>query len=289
MSVVVPQQARRPRVLAALGSAVLILSATSAAFAAKPASAGPNWRQASVCPASTKSRACSRGLLTTSRGTARLSTVHMPKRPGADASPYQGWLSRSRVPTPPGEVTYFNERCPFAYPNADPRKEAQASGCVVGTTIYLEQAGEDLRSDRVFSRFEFMHEVGHVYENGLFAEHPGYRQRVRTILGDRRVSCAWNGDPDGSGRREVCDTPPNEYFADAYAFCSLYGLDRKIPEGDRGVYGYEPGNRSPSGDEPSITQGAHRRMCRFIVRIGERAGIDVSGFTRFATPGSRSR
>ena len=280
------QQALVRGLFAALGSVVLMLSATSAASAAQPPKRSPDARQGGACRPATESKACSPGAATSAMAV-RLTTLLMPQGPSSNTAPYQGWLDGSRVPTPPGEVTYFNDRCPFAYPNADPAKAPRASGCVVGkSSIYLFQAPEDLREDRAFARFEFMHEVGHIYENVLFANDPRYQQRVRTILGDSRSFCAWNGDLDGSGRREVCHAPPNEYFADAYAFCSLYGLDRRIPEGERGAYGYEPGYRDPYSDAVSVTQREHQRLCRFIVRIAKRAGMDVSGLTSSAQRGS---
>ncbi len=283
-----PLQARIPRLLAALVSTMLILGAASATFAAYPANAKPDKRQGDECTPTSKSKACStrppapRGVAPASPGTARLTTVRMPQPSGSDLSAYQGWLDRSKVPTPPGEIIYFNGFCPYAYPGAAP-EEARAAGCVAGTnTIYLEQSPGYVSSDRMGARYEFMHEVGHVYENVLFAGHPEYRQRVRTILGDSRALCSWNGDSNGSGSRRSCDTPPNEYFADAYAFCSLYGLDRKIPEGDSGVYGYEPDGSASNGDRISVTLAAHHRLCKFMIQIAKRAGMDVSGLTPVA-------
>lgn len=157
---------------------------------------------------------------------------------GADGGPlhgpYQGWVNRALMPTPPGRVTIDLTGCPVM-PDAD--------GCVLldrPDTIYLlgtaRQAKREYRLRRY--RLTLNHELGHVFDVRLLDDDE--RRSFSELVG-RAGRGWWDGDE-----------PAAELFAEAYAYCSAYrGKVRRSARLDA-HYGYRP-----SG-------GRHRAVCRLV-------------------------
>ncbi len=125
------------------------------------------------------------------------------------AQPYQGWVDRSEVPTPPGIVNVFLSSCPVG--------PSWASACVFPDEreIHLGADGRDEGT--------LLHELGHLFDSQMLDT--AERKRLQTLLGRRG---AWRG--------ASANDPPHEQFAEAYAMCAVHGS--LLRRARVGMYGY---------------------------------------------------
>jgi hypothetical protein len=123
--------------------------------------------------------------------------------------PYQSWVDRAKVPTPPGTVTLHLAPCP-AGPD-------WAAGCAIASqrAIYL---GPDARD-----RGRFLHELGHIFDGHVMKD--AWRARFTSVIG--RVDAWESVQPD----------PPEEQFAEAYSVCARHSTLREMYFG---MYAYSP-------------------------------------------------
>lgn len=127
--------------------------------------------------------------------------------------PYQSWVDRSLVPTPPGVVTLHLGGCPVA---------GSAGGCVIEgeRAIHLAPEGRD--------RQTLLHELGHVFDSAVLPSRA--RTRFQSLV---RRPGAWAG--------AASSDPPQERFAEAYALCAQR---RRLTDTHFGMYDYAPSPRS---------------------------------------------
>jgi hypothetical protein len=161
----------------------------------------------------------------------------------------QRWVDRSFVPTPNVDVALVRGPCPGGVDGND--------GVVVGCTI--EEAGREIvYLDRRAGggRFDFLHELGHVFDDVAMTDLA--RVRFRAIMHD--TNPGWDDPYPG----ELGYDTPAERFADSYALCALRrrlvadSLDNDLRWAGAGngralsSYGYRP------------TEFQHRKVCRLI-------------------------
>lgn len=113
--------------------------------------------------------------------------------------PYQRWVVRAALPTPPITIRVAEEPCPFM----------SAPACTEpGGPIYMDPAAF---TTRAHERATFMHELGHQYDYTRLAD--ANRARFMAIYG--LVGPWYQPDnPDYS-------TNPAERFADRYSILAL--------------------------------------------------------------------
>lgn len=131
-------------------------------------------------------------------GSAQASTVITPE--SATSYPYQRWVVRGALPTPPIAVQVLEEACPFL---------SGVSACTEpGGPIYMDPAafGSIPRT-----KATFMHELGHQYDYTRLTD--ANRARFMSIYG---LPEPWYqpGNLDYS-------TNPAERFADRYSILAL--------------------------------------------------------------------
>ena len=126
----------------------------------------------------------------------------------ARPQPYQTWVDRSAVPTPPGEVTVKLAGCPDA--------PAWSAACVNPATrvIHLGSEGRD--------SVTLLHELGHVFDAYVLDD--AGRAQFESVAG---LSGPWENDAQAN--------PPIEQFAEAYALCARYPVLRRSR---MGMYDY---------------------------------------------------
>ena len=122
--------------------------------------------------------------------------------------PFQAWVDRSAVPTPPGVVTLHLESCPGG--------PAWGAACADSSalSIHLGSEGRD--------RVTLLHELGHIFDGRVLTD--ADRARLQALLGRPG---AWDGP--------AADDPPHEQFAEAYALCARHPRLRATR---LGMYGY---------------------------------------------------
>jgi hypothetical protein len=115
--------------------------------------------------------------------------------------PYQSWVDRAQVPTPPGKVSLHLEPCPGA--------SSDAAGCAMldDGAIYL---GPDGRA-----KATFFHELGHIFDAAVMTDLP--RLRFAAVM---HLSGPWVAAP--------YTNPPGEQFAEGYALCARHRTIRGI-------------------------------------------------------------
>jgi hypothetical protein len=126
----------------------------------------------------------------------------------AGPAPYQAWVNRSAVPTPPGDVTVNLASCPDG--------PAWSAACVNPATriIHLGPEGRD--------SVTLMHEVGHIFDAYVLDD--AGRAEFQAITGRPGP---WQG--------AASSNPPIEQFAEAYALCANYPVLRRSR---MAMYGY---------------------------------------------------
>jgi hypothetical protein len=126
----------------------------------------------------------------------------------ARPQPYQAWVDRSAVPTPPGDVTVNLASCPGA--------PAWSAACVNPATriIHLGREGRD--------SVTLLHELGHVFDAYILDD--AGRAQFQAIT---RRSGPWHAPAETN--------PPIEQFAEAYALCASYPVLRRSR---LAMYGY---------------------------------------------------
>ena len=143
---------------------------------------------------------------------ARATTLVLPDGTAAP-QPYQSWVDRALVPTPPGTVTLHLAPCPYHWDGgvacADPANHA----------LYLGPGGR--------GREIFLHELGHVFDAEVMTA--AARSRFAAALGLRG---AWSD--------ESLTSAPLEMFADAYSLCARFRTIRTVYYAPNG---YAPGPR----------------------------------------------
>jgi len=127
--------------------------------------------------------------------------------------PYQGWVTRAKVPTVRGRVKVLLTGCP---------RRPRFAGCVFtkrDRTIYLRRSAPSQRQ-------VLLHELGHLFD--------------LRVLGraDRRAFKRVMGRPRASWFRGV--NPPAEQFAEAYVLCALR---ERIKRRITGGYGFRTAPR----------------------------------------------
>jgi len=108
--------------------------------------------------------------------------------------PYQGWVTRAKVPTVRGKVQVLLTGCP---------RRPRFAGCVFSKrtrTIYLKRSADSPRE-------VLLHEFGHLFDLRVLGKD------------DRRAFKRVMGRPRASWFRGV--NAPAEQFAEAYALCAL--------------------------------------------------------------------
>jgi hypothetical protein len=123
--------------------------------------------------------------------------------------PYQTWVDRSAVPTPPGVVTVNLAACPGA--------PSWSAACVNPATriIHLGAEGRD--------SVTLLHELGHVFDAYVLDD--AGRAQFQAIA---RAPGAWDGAAGSN--------PPIEQFAEAYALCARHPVLRRPRVG---MYAYQ--------------------------------------------------
>ena len=120
--------------------------------------------------------------------------------------PYQSWVDRARVPTPPGDVLLRLDGCDATLPGCAPEGER---------LIALEP---DWVTPHVL-----LHELGHVFDDGM----PDWaRTGIQSMFGRR-----------GPWLAAAASNPPDEQFAEAYSLCARHA---SIRERYYGPYRYSP-------------------------------------------------
>jgi hypothetical protein len=127
---------------------------------------------------------------------------------GTGPLPYQAWVDRSAVPTPPGDVTVNLASCPDG--------PAWSAACVNPATrvIHLGPDGRD--------SVTLLHEVGHIFDAYVLDD--AGRAEFQAIA---RRPGPWEGS--------AASNPPIEQFAEAYALCANYPVLRRAR---MAMYGY---------------------------------------------------
>jgi hypothetical protein len=109
--------------------------------------------------------------------------------------PFQSWVDRAAVPTPPGVVTVSLGACPggpaWGAACADPRTR----------TVHLGPQGRD--------PVTVLHELGHLFDELVLddADRSGFRRILRR---------------NGAWLAAASTNPLHEQFAEAYALCARY-------------------------------------------------------------------
>jgi hypothetical protein len=123
--------------------------------------------------------------------------------------PYQSWVDRSDVPTPPGKVTLALAPCPGG--------PAWAAGCAdtANRVIYLGTNARD--------RARLLHELGHIFDRHVMSN--PLRARFTAVAG---LTGPWHSTQAD---------PPEEQFAEAYSVCGRFSSLRQMYFG---MYAYSP-------------------------------------------------
>jgi hypothetical protein len=122
--------------------------------------------------------------------------------------PFQSWVDRAAVPTPPGVVTVALDACPggpaWGAACADPQTR----------TVHLGPEGRD--------PVTLLHELGHLFDE--YVLDGADRSAFRGILRRR-----------GAWLAAAATNPLHEQFAEAYALCANYPVIRRSR---MAMYGY---------------------------------------------------
>jgi hypothetical protein len=175
--------------------------------------------------------------------------VHAPfGNPAADV--FTQWGEGAGIPLSPYPVTlYTQEECPVLGPDF--------YCALLDDTVYFEEV-ETADEANGPLRYDFLHELGHLYEYDVFTWAGDLRRRF--LRAARVKSTA--GNPSRTVK-------PNEKFAEAFASCAF---DEKRLAPYRAYRGY--------GWRPPVA--VHRRLCGLIRASWRR-------FERFSVRPSRSR
>ncbi|MEA2375934.1 MAG: hypothetical protein QOD53_2397 [Thermoleophilaceae bacterium] len=160
---------------------------------------------------------------------ARATTVVTPD--GATAQPYQRWVDRAKVPTPPGTFMLGRGDCPYeGYPSGI------SCSYLAERTIFLSEAGRN--------RWTLLHELGHEFD--YWVAPAWMRDAFLNVIGYPRGG-PWAGPPGAP----VWETTPRELFAEGYSACAMRRTIRRRWDGN---YGYSP------------TPRQHRLVCKLLRR-----------------------
>ena len=133
-----------------------------------------------------------------------LETDHGTPRP----QPFQSWVDRAAVPTPPGPVRLSFASCP--------------GGPAWGAACALPHARAIHLGDEGRTPITLLHELGHLFDE------------LTLDAADRDVLAGALGG-SGTWFGPAAADPPNERFAEAYALCALH---RRLRATRLGMYGY---------------------------------------------------
>lgn len=174
-------------------------------------------------------------------------TVSGPDAPEATAL-YTQWLSESRMPLPEPFVVEHRD-CPEYRAQMCVRSQRRIMQIPDWSHIFRQASSA---RDRMMYRHAFYHETGHLWDHD-HAERTRWRHRFSRIMGQRGRWATRSGVWRISGR-----APGWEYFADAYALCSLDPVN--LPP-------YDEAWPESYGFRPNAWQ--HQRVCALIVRVSQ--------------------
>lgn len=130
---------------------------------------------------------------------------------------FQSWIASSLAPTPNVTVPLHFDACPQNIaPNATWCTDQRTHGIWTGADYgYLWRSPSYSDRDHLVVQLTFLHELGHVIDNTVGPK--DYRRRFAQIMGYRK-----GGDWLDAQTNDGKWVRPDEQFAMAYGFCSLY-------------------------------------------------------------------